>query len=466
MGTRTRARVKVAGTIEPGKIPLFLLDGDVSTHTLDKAAQKLQLTAFLAICRPFDIGLRKRFEATWKLARGSCEINPDGSTPTWVHEHREQIIAIREEHGVDHGMKAIQGYLDYCEARDAYEAALSASTIIDATTGDNVVADLNEYLFERAKILFPLGIESIIETNVKQPGIPKAKFFDDGMSDAPPPKHLNPQKLSAVVETLKEYFAQRIEQNGKLQLTDIVSYCGKLGLYKSNITLYILGAACRYFLRNDAIFYDGIYGFRIADEVEAWSRGRIHRTPKLLTKDVSIASYLLALYDRNPRRVAESALCFDQTGLNERLASIFDVDPPDRRELNTLTGTRLSITHWVIDRLRYPIAFTDAMLHRLLYDDCLYGAKLREYDEYFTPERCAYIKKRLRRADNIARRAIQKVVGFDPDTREHAMSNLPKGHYMPALYSAEDYIHALRKEGGIWERINAKSASAKLQTIL
>lgn len=160
------------------------------------------------------------------------------------------------------------------------------------------------------------------------------------------------------------------------------------------------------------------------------------------------------------RKTFHAALFFDDTALKDRLRGIFAIQPPmDRPEFNTLGFAVVEMGKWVVENLNYPIAFTEEMLHRLYVEQDLYGDKMREYDAYFTTERCAWIRTRLLYADRIARKAIQEAVGFDPDTTLHPLSNLGKGHYAPILWSAEDYLEEIRKETPPWMKKSISAAS-------
>jgi hypothetical protein len=455
IGAKTIAKVKRYGTIEPGLTPLFLLDGNLPANTLDKAVKTLQLPAYVAIYRPFDVSIKRRFEDVYKKARCCGFLKKDDSVAEWVMEHKVKIERIREEHGIDYGMAAIQGYLDYEKARKDYTAVIGTRSI-DASVGEAIAGDLNDYLFNRAKSMYPIGIENVLESNLKQSAIPKYGFFMDGLENRHPPKGVRVRpdskqitlftfgcvSITDTIDELRLYFRQRIEQDGAVNLRETIEHCAEIGLYKGNITLYAIGAAFQDFVRDDAVFYDGVCYFRYAEVLD-------------------IAPQILAQYDSNARRLKKGTLFFDGTGLKERLESIFGIDSPQRRDVDTFGMAIVQAGRWVVEHLRYPIAFVDNMLYRLFRDDCLYGVKLQEYAEYFTAERCEYIRTRIPYADDIARQAIQDAVGFDPDKQEHAMSNLPKGHYAPVLYSAEDYIEEIRKEPPPWaqKRINAASAN-------
>ena len=58
MGFKVKARAKKYREMELGLIPLFLLDGELSEKKLKRAAEILNLKAYVAIYRPFDIKIK------------------------------------------------------------------------------------------------------------------------------------------------------------------------------------------------------------------------------------------------------------------------------------------------------------------------------------------------------------------------------------------------------------------------
>ena len=440
MGVKIHSHVKHYGKMELGLVPLFLLDGELSAQRLKTAIEKLQLSAYVAVYRPFDITLKNRYEEQDRRCRGMGFIKKDGSIPDWVLEDKRRAESIKDEYTAER-IGAIQPYLDYEKAKSAYDAAAFAPPV-DADTGLVITGDLNTFLYERAKAMFPFGVESILETNAKQSAIPKHRYFTDGLENAPVPEGVkqgggqialldeDQTNIYDTIEALRGFFKLRLEQYGVVGLPRIVTHCAEMGLYKSSLTLYIIGAAFQEFIREDAVFYDGVCYWRYAE-----------------VRDIS--TWILRVYDVHMKvkncSSWRAAMFLDDTRLKERLEGIFEAVQIKNNRHDTLGMTIVMLGAWIVEHLRYPIAFLDHTLHRLFREDCLYGDKLRQYAAYFSDERCAWLKANISRADAIARRKIQDAVGFDPDTTDHNMSRLPKGHYYPILFSAEDYIEALAK---------------------
>jgi hypothetical protein len=178
------------------------------------------------------------------------------------------------------------------------------------------------------------------------------------------------------------------------------------------------------------VFYDGIayWRYREIRDISSW----IQR------------AYVEIRMRRKPGR-QEAALFVDNTTLKQRLERIFGLKQSGNKNLDTLGMAVYQSNRWIVDNLRYPIAFLDGTLFGMLNDDALYGEKLCQYDAYFTEERCEWLRAQLPQADALARQAIMEAVGYDPDTTEHAFSRLPKGHYAPAFYSADFYLSEMQR---------------------
>jgi hypothetical protein len=282
-------------------------------------------------------------------------------------------------------------------------------------------------------------VENVLEANAKQSAIIKHQFFMDGMENAPAPKGVRKYEqgsgqitlfdfdklyIDDAITELRGYFKKSIEQNGAVRLCEIIERCAGIGFYKGNIALYLIGAAFREFSQENAIFYDGVAYWRYVE-----------------VKDIS--SWIIQAYGPRAR---DSAMFFDNTELKERLEYMFDMKPARDKRLDTFGMAVVMVAKWITENLRYPIAFIDDNLRRLFRDNALFGEKLRQYDAYFTIERCEYLKARIKNADAISRQIIRESVGFDPDITEHGMSGLPKGHYAPVYYSTDEYIKAMQRE--------------------
>jgi hypothetical protein len=434
LGVKVRNRIKTYGKIELGLMPLFLLDGELSAKTLKKAVERLQLTAYMAIYRPYDVKLKKRFEDEYKRCRQGGIVKKDGTVSEWAVEDKRK----KDMHPDEWTGKAAQPYFDYEKAREEYNAVIKTLPV-DAETGKEITGDINEYLYERAREIYPLGVESILEANARQSAIPKNQFFMDGMENAPAPKGVrkygqgNGQMtlfdsdkpyIDDVITELCGFFKKNIVKNGTVRLLEIIEHCADIGFYKGNITLYAIGAAFREFHQENAVFYDGVAYWRYIE-----------------VKDIS--SWIMQAYGPRAR---DSAMFIDETGLKERLEYIFDMKPTKDKRLDTFGMAVVMAGKWITENLRYPIAFIDDTLRRLFRDTGLHGEKLREYDAYFNVERCEYLKTRIKNADAISRQIIKESVGFDPDITEHGMSGLPKGHYAPVYYSTKEYIEAMQRE--------------------
>lgn len=447
---------KIAATIETGQTPLFLLDGMLSANMLTKAKDKLGLAAFIVLYRSFDIKLKKRYEAELTRLRSSGYINKDGSFPEWALEDLHRFETTSDLFLKEQLTGILSPYFDYEKAKKEYIGAAKALPV-DAATGEEIIGDINEYLFNRAKAMFPIGVESVLEANIKQSAILKTRFFIDGMRNEPVPNGvrrsgLNARQLSfcgtveaSIDDAISElcgFMRERLEQNGAVKLTDIITHCADIGLYKGNITLYAIGAACRGIKKETGIFYDGVAYWRYseAQDISSWVL-RVYDIlqPRLIRGELRFLS----------RYESDSAIFYDNTSLKERIEYVFCVKPAQDKRLDTLGMAIVLITKWITENLRYPIDFLDNTLHRLFMERELFGEKLRRYDAYFTEERCAWLKDRIPHADSIARQVIKETVGFDPDAEKHGMSNLPKGHYAPVFYSAAEYIKNMRKEA-VW----------------
>jgi len=372
-----------------------------------------------------------------EICRKRGGIKNDGSKSKWLSD-----TISRYENGNDFTRESLEPivkpYLDYEKARFEYFSAIQINPV-DASTGKKITGDLNDYLFEWVINTFPLGAESILEANAKQSSIPKHKYFMDGMEELPPPKNVrqNGEKtlfdfdkpsIQDTAEELCKFIRRSLNHTGAVRLFEIIEQCAEMGLYKGNITLYVIGSALRDFITDSTVFYDGVAYWKFAE-----------------VRDIS--TWFLRAYEEHAksksRTIGNAALFFDNTGLKERIEDIFGLVQNKRREFNTLGMALVMSGSWIAENLRYPIAFLDETLYRLLREKCVYGGKLAEYDAYFTPEYCAHLKSLLPRADALARQKIKKTVGFDPDTTAHGMSNLPKGHYAPVLYSVKNYIDTM-----------------------
>lgn len=465
---------KRAEAVEIGRVPLFLLDGELPAKTLIRAVAQLNSTKYITIYRPFDTKIKKKFEDLYQRVRSAGFLKKNGTAADWVLENKHRFEANTNGLGAEF-LRPIQIYIDYEKAQEDY---ISAAGIfpIDATTGKTITSDLNEYLYERAKSMFPLGVESILETNVKQSSIPKTQFFMDGLKDVQAPKgvrkdskvgwqmslfDLGGASVDDSIFELRGYLRRRIEKEGAVTLPEILCHCAEIGLYKGNVTLYAIGATLRAFDNENTVFYDGVGYWRFADvkDISSWI---------LRVYDVMQPRLIKGKLKTLQRKESQSAIFYDNTSLKDRLRGVFELKPTsDKPEHDTLGMVIVQMGQWVIENLRYPIAFTDLNLHRIYRENNLYGDKMQAYDNYFTPERCGQIKEQLPYADSIARQAIEAEVGFDPNTTTHPLSNLGKGHYAPILWSAEEYIEEIRKEQPPWmkERISVVSASRQSKTL-
>jgi hypothetical protein len=435
VGVKIRAKVKHVGKIELGLVPLFLLDGRLSPKILKKAVAKLGLVTYVAIYRPFDPEIKKQLRELHQKCRDGGYIKEDGSDAEWVDD-----TLLRYENGNDftreHLKPIVSPHLDYEKAKIKYLSAIQVNPI-DAVTGKKIVGDINDFLFEWAKSTFPLGIESVLEANVKQSAILKHKFFMDGMEALPAPKYIRQSGtqmtlldfgkpcIQDTITELRRLILRKLNLSGAVRLFEIIEQCAEIGLYKGNVTLYVLGATLKSFNEDNTVFYDGVINWKYTEVLD--------------TSTWFLQAYELQTKGRS-RSIGDAALFFDNTGLKARLEDIFNMKPTHDKRVDTLGMATVMICSWIAENLRYPIAFFDDTLYKLLRDKCLYGEKLKYYDNYFTPDKCKWLKARISHSDTIARKKIKNIVGFDPDTTEHGMSNLPKGHYAPVLYSANDYI--------------------------
>ena len=439
MGVKIRARKKIVGKIDLGMVPLFLLDGRPSEKTLSQATAKLGLTVYAAIYRPFNIEIKKRYRKLHERCRG-WHFKKDGSMVEWLPD-----TISRYESGCPFAQESLEPilrpYFDFRKAQVEYFSAVELNPI-DAATRKRITGDINDFLFEWAQNTFPFGAESVLEANVKQSAIPKRKFFMDGLKALFAPKDVrqgggqmtlfdfDKPGIQDTAAELRRLIRQKLTRYKAVRLYEIIEQCAEIGLYKGNIALYVIGAALRDFNMDGAIFYDGV-AYRQYAKVQ------------------DISTWFLRAYEEHghgrSHSIRNAALFFDNTGLKERIAFIFGTNSAgdNHHELDTLGTALVMCGKWITENLRYPIAFLDETLYRLFNDRCLYGEKLTQYDSYFTTDRCAHLKSLLPRADMLARQKIKRAIGFDPDTTAHGMSNLPKGHYAPVLYSAESYIASM-----------------------
>jgi len=443
---------KIAVNIGIGQTPLFLLDGVLSAKLLVRAKEKLKLNAFIALYRPFDVTLKNRYEAELKRLRRSDRIKKNGSYPDWALEYLHRYEKTNDTFIKEQMFGIVEPYFIFEKAKNEYVEAIKIFPV-DVTTGEEITSDLNDYLFNRAKTMFPIGIESVLISNKKQSAIPKHRFFVDGLENKPAPDGVrrfmfearqlsfcgtSDANIDDVISHLYNFIDGRIKQNGVAKLADTINHCADIGLYKSNITLYALGAACRK-LNNKTIFYDGVTYWRYSEtqDISSWIL-RVYEIiqPRLIKGKLTIIE----------RKESDAAFFYDNTSLKERLKHIFNLKPVKDKRFDTHGMAIVWAIKWIVDNLRYPIAFLDNTLHRLFMERELYGEKLRFYDEYFSEEHCAWLKKQLPHADSLARQKIMETVGFDPDVEKHSMSNLPKGHYAPVHYSVEMYLEKIQKE--------------------
>ena len=441
VGVKVRAHAKRYGKIELGLMPLFLLDGELTAKTLKKAVETLRLTDYVAIYRPYNIKIRKRLENEYQLCRTGGIVNKDGSVSEWALEDKRK----KDMNPGEWTGKAAQPYFDYETARDEYTEAIGILPV-DAATGSEIIGDINDFLYERAREIYPLGVESLLESNIKQSAILKHQFFIDGAENAPAPKGVRKYGkdnwqmtlfdsdrpyIDDTIEELRGFLQKSIELTGVVKIFDLMVHCAEIGLYKGNITLYAIGAALQYFNKKNAVYHDGIAYFRY-------------------TEVIDISSCILTTYEYYKRNktagIREAAMFFDDTGLKERLEYIFGAEPAREKSFDTLGMAVVRIGSWITENLCYPIAFVDDTLRRLLWDNTLYGEKLKYYDAYFNDEKCEYLKPRIQQADIIARDIIRESVGFDPDITEHGLSRLPKRHFSRIYYSADDYIEAIQRK--------------------
>ncbi len=170
-----------------GRTPLFLLDGELSEKTLRRAVEKLGLTAFVAIYRPYDVKLKIRYEGTCTRVRSIDYMRKDGEMADWVKDDIHRYKTTNDDFVRDALAGLLHPVFEFESARADYNAAV-ATPPIDAITGERVAGDLNEYLYRRASGMYPLGVESVLESNIKQSMIPKSQSFRDGLEGAPAPK--------------------------------------------------------------------------------------------------------------------------------------------------------------------------------------------------------------------------------------------------------------------------------------
>jgi len=420
--------------VVPGQTPLFLLDGNLSDRLLARAVDRLKLTKYVIIHRPFIDLERQKQIAAYRSKFNSCGwLGKDGVVTEYLAKNVERYRTTNCDLTRDTLGDYLRGYFEYEQILAEYNADIAIPPI-DKATGEDIVADLNEYLFGKAKSIFPLGVESLMESNIKQSAIPKPRFFMDGMNNDPAPKGICRQRIGNTVADVLGFSKNRMEQDGAAILSEIITYCADIGLYKGNVTLYVIGAVFREFVQNSTVLYDGANYFCYAEVKE-------------------ISSKFLQIWDvmqtnKQRRTDFQAAIFFDNTGLKERLRWIFGINETHDKQFDTLGIVRGQIIAWIVDNLRYPIAFLDDILYRLLWANPLYGEKLQEFSAYFTHEHCVWLKECIHRADAMARQKIEELVGFDLNETPHGMSNLSKGHYAPALYSAERYIEAMLNMDG------------------
>lgn len=444
---------KLAEVVETGKVPLFLLDGVITQENLAKAIEKAGLTAFVAICRTCDNKAKKELENLYKMMRSRGLLNKDGMACEWLSREVRKCDTLTGE-TKQALAETIADYLIFEKAQDKY--VKEAATIpIDATTGNRIDGDLNEYLFDVAKEMFPFGIESILEDNTKQSEIANTRFFMDGIQRKPPPKGVrcNDWEQMSFFDTrgtdvndsiakLREFVNRQVKETGAVTVVEMLQRCADMGLYISNTTLYALGSALRDMDKQDAVFYDGIVCRRFSKVKDVGSLVlKVHKEmqPRMIKGKLTV-----------PRRSVHSSCFFiDNSTLKDRLRWIFGLSPPGGRpELDTLGVAVSQMGQWVVDNLRYPIAFLDEKLNQIYRENKLCGKAIQPFDTHFNQERCEWIREQLPHADEMARRAIEKVVGFDPDLQKHPLSTLPRGHYAPIMWSAEEYLEEIKGGNG------------------
>jgi len=257
----------------------------LSIKLLVRAKEKLKFNAFVALYRPFDVKLKNRYETKFRQLRSSGYIKKDGSYADWVLEYLHRYEATHDTFLKEQMVGILNYYFNYEKVKKEYFESIEKFPV-DAVTGEEITGNLNDYLFNRAKAIFPIGIESVLTSNTKQSAIPKHRFFVDGLENKFAPDGVRRFMFEArqlsfcgtfdadiddVISDLYSFMDGQIMQNGAVKLADILKHCADIGLYKSNITLYALGAACRK-LNNKTIFFDGVANWQYAEtqDISSW----------------------------------------------------------------------------------------------------------------------------------------------------------------------------------------------------
>lgn len=311
--------------LEPGQTPLLLLDGELSEETLRHAVERIGLTTFVALYRAYDIKLKKRYEEALKRIRGIGYLRKNGEMADWIKGDIHRLKSTDDDVVRDALTDLLQPVFDFEKTRDEYHSAIIGPPI-DASTGQEIPGDLNEYLFRRASAMYPLGVESVLTANLKQSAIPKTRYFLEGMEDAPASAGVRQigdfgvqtnlfdaacTTIDDTVETLSRLFMDSIENRGAISLADIIAYCSEIGLYMGNVAYYAIGAACRGLLQESTVFYDGVACWKFAEvrDIGSW----IRQTYETYRK-------------RRTSGAREAVLFFDDTALRQRVGSIFVSD--------------------------------------------------------------------------------------------------------------------------------------------
>ena len=361
-----------------GQVPLLLIDGNPSPETVQNAMATFGVSWWVALCRNIDIKLKKDLKLLHKRMISGGYIYKSDKPYEWVAHYASRYEAEENEEIKAEIYPLIEDYLQYEAAKQAWHDN-SLLPVHDVATGGQV-GDINEYIYRLAQERYPVGIENITQKNVKLNTIIKHKWF---LSDTPPPNAKNaagqPQQLDLfnwgkshvsvedTISRLAEFIKPKLGDG--VHVVDMMKYLAEIGIYESDIALYVMGRALAQTTCGHTVMFDGVADFRHQAQPD-------------------ISGEIVDLYKKRfMTRRSDKVFFNDKTNLKEKISCLFNIvkQEESRPEFDTLGFALLKAKMWVIDNLKYPIAFLDGMIHEMFMSDRLYGEELKRVRFIFQP---------------------------------------------------------------------------------
>ena len=222
------------------------------------------------------------------------------------------------------------------------------------------------------------------------------------------------------------------------RVTDMMAYLAEIGIYESDIALYVMGKALAQVTDEYTIHFNGMAYFKYCEQLDI--------------SNLIVGQYKKRLLLKQKHR--EDILFRDATRMKEKLQYLFGLENNrgERPIYDTFGFTLLDAKIWVRDNLKYPIAFLDGKIYEMFRSNTLYGKELQHFDAYFSLDKCKELKSKLPESDRLAAMEIKAATGINPETTPHGMVGTMgiKGHWYTVLYSKDDFLEKMVKEKPIW----------------